>query len=351
VNRAYLENVRREINSFLRWGFESNKQFYFSQIIQEMIDSPDLSKNQKHNVAIFVTEEGKWDLRFSGYCRSFFSLANSFHIKPILRYFNLNRKFFVLDFEDDRATLYVGGPERLTEIDAIIYADASKHRLEQGNVATDKEKRISSKKFGVCLERISNWGTEHLVSEEAPLIVTGIESLADPFRRMATYKGTLRKKNKLAFLDETTLFVKARELVREIADKEVQSALQMFARARLRGRACTDLLRIAKEAVRDNVAVLMVAKDNHIWGELDRMTGDLNVHYEQLTDVDDDLLDDLAEVVLSKKSKVLVLDEASMPTQEPLAAIFKQSTRPAVSGMQLEKNLRLCVDTETSVAI
>jgi hypothetical protein len=56
---------------------------------------------------------------------------------------------------------------------------------------------------------------------------------------------------------------------------------------------------------------------------MDRMTGEVTLHAGQTGPQDDDVLDDLAEVVLAHGGEVVVLDPARMPGEAAAVATFR----------------------------
>lgn len=327
-NMDYLRQVRAEVCELLRWSYESDAFKHFLSAIDQIQENPGLAINRKDNIAIFITKDGQWDFRFSGYCKPFFSLANSFHIKPLLRYFHRNKKFFVLCFGEDKATLYVDGPERLKALDSIVYPAALQKGLKEYDLVTESTKKAYREQFEDFSNWISDWVSQDLIHEEGPLLVAGVDHLTHPFTRNATYKSTFRDDLGMGIFDnEAEFFKNAKMIVRRIADGEEKKAVSSFNRMLLLGFGSTYLPQIAKQAVQGNISLLLVAREDHIWGELNRITGDVQIHHEQLTDLDDDLLDDLAEVVLGYKCKVLVLDKNCMPGLQPIAAIFKKAPK------------------------
>lgn len=350
-NKHYLKYVKTEVQELLRWSHETDVFEYFLSVIDRIQENPELVKNQKNHVSIFITKDGQWDFRFSGHCKPFFSLANSFHVKPMLRYFHRNRKFFVLRFNNDRATLYVDGPEQLKALDSIVYPSTLKENLEEFDFTIGPTRRAFLEQFEDFSNWISDWISRDLLNEDAPLLVVGIDHLVNPFTKNSTYKNTVRKNLRVGLShDETDLFKETRKVIEEIAVKEEKKAIKSFRRKQITGLGSTNLARIAKEAIKGNISVLMVAKDDQIWGELNRMTGDIRVHHEQLTDLDDDLLDDLAEVVLANRDRVLVLDKNNMPTSKPIAAIFKDFAHPLQQQKILTETKRT-LEHERKVAI
>ena len=83
-----------------------------------------------------------------------------------------------------------------------------------------------------------------------------------------------------------------------------------------------DLAQVAEAAVAGRVDTLLIHADREVPGRIDRATGRLDL--SDLTRPDaDDILDDLAEMVLTMKGRVVVVPAARMPTKSGVAAIYR----------------------------
>ena len=82
-------------------------------------------------------------------------------------------------------------------------------------------------------------------------------------------------------------------------------------------------LRVAEAAVLGRVRRLLVADGTPLFGRVDRVTGEVTLHAGQMGPQDDDVLDDLAEIVLARGGEVIVLDPRKMPDEAAAAATFR----------------------------
>ena len=93
-----------------------------------------------------------------------------------------------------------------------------------------------------------------------------------------------------------------------------------FHEARARQAGSADLSDVAKAAVAGQIGTLLVEADRFIPGVLDRISG--SICTDDVVDLHvDDMLDDLAELVMSKDGEVVVVPTERMPTETGVAAI------------------------------
>lgn len=97
---------------------------------------------------------------------------------------------------------------------------------------------------------------------------------------------------------------------------------EQFRSNHAKGKSNDDLSDIAAAAVHGRVDTLLVEAERHIPGRM--MPDTARISFDNISDPEvDDLLDDVAEVVLKTGGKVLVVPKSRMPTQSGLAAIYR----------------------------
>jgi hypothetical protein len=95
-----------------------------------------------------------------------------------------------------------------------------------------------------------------------------------------------------------------------------------FEEARSKGLGADDLAKIAEAATQARVGSLLVEAERRIPGRLDQATGSVTLSGLEHPEVDD-LLDDLAELVLKKGGQVVVVPAVDMPVATGAAATFR----------------------------
>jgi hypothetical protein len=96
----------------------------------------------------------------------------------------------------------------------------------------------------------------------------------------------------------------------------------MFGAANARELGSDNVARIAGSAVGARVATLLVEAERQIPGRLDLATGEIK-SADPADPGADDVLDDIAELVLKNGGQVVVVPKARMPGQSGAAAIYR----------------------------
>lgn len=325
-NQQYLMHIRNEVSDLLRWTQDPETARYFLDSIDELRETEQFSLNSDSHQAIFISRQGFQRQALQGKCPSFFALASSFHIKPLINESHLFRKFAVLRISHERATLFIGDRTHLEEVESVYFPFTIRPEFFAPSHPDANTEAAILEFYQDVADWIATWVSQALGRQKIPLLVFGIDNITQPFVKNAGLSGIQRKALDLsheASIDE--ILAASNERIYELAIRDEKKALVQFNRAKSSGQSPTDLAEIAKQAARGNVATLIISADDQVWGELNRDTGDIRVHHEQASDIDDDLLDDIAELVLSQGGKVIVLDRYDMPELRSIAAAFKSA--------------------------
>jgi len=112
------------------------------------------------------------------------------------------------------------------------------------------------------------------------------------------------------------------DLSHEWSERLIVESVVSYRLARDKGMTEAQFSELCKHALDGTIRTLFVNEDRHIWGVLDRKTGQYRIHRRSDQSQNDDLLDDLAELVLSRGGKVVTLPQGLMPETSPACAII-----------------------------
>ncbi|WP_439626536.1 baeRF3 domain-containing protein [Gemmata sp.] len=284
-------------------------------------------------------------------------VGDSFHVKPLLRYVQSADPFHVLCVSRERVGLFEGnryelhplhvpevpltfneslGEETVEPVEGVHTAQPESTTRPNARVGgEDSHGKLIGKAHAARVLRapeVERFFREvdrevvHRVSEPSglPLILVGIDDNLSTFRRLTKNrfvtaegvsgdwtKWTLPEIRDAAWAVFQTHYLEAQAKVRED-----------FGAARAHGRGTEDLAQAALAAVEGRVGVLLVDADRTHPGAIDMATGSLRPQAGGDTAAGD-MLDDLAEMALKTKARVIVTPSANMPTDTGLAAIFR----------------------------
>jgi Bacterial archaeo-eukaryotic release factor family 3 len=274
-------------------------------------------------------------------------VADSFHIKPLLRIVQSADRYQILGLCRGAIKLFEGNRDVLDEIDLApgvprTITDALGSELTEphqtirslggvggSNVAMYHGHGGKSDEAAVDLDRFfravdSSILAHHSRPSGLPLLLAALPE----------YHGVFKKISRNPFLMSDGLKVDPdsastddlRELAWQVVGPSYLDRLRRlvaeFEQSRPRGLAGDHLGQIAFDAVSGRVMTLLVDADRQIPGHLDSLNGHIefgDLDHPQMSD----LIDDLAELVLSKGGQVVVVPAKRMPTATGVAAIYR----------------------------
>jgi hypothetical protein len=271
-------------------------------------------------------------------------VADSFHIKPLLRYLQSADRFQVLALTRDSAMVFEGNRYAL---DAEPITDDFPSRRGQvvQPARTEPGVSVASSSAGVGSPKMlygHGEGKDDIDTEKffravdrafaaqfskpsgLPLVLTALPEHRALFRRIS--------QNPLLLADgvngnpESLLEDELRQQAWQVLEPHYLARLEglkeNYRTAAARQASSADLSDVAKAAVAGRVGTLLVEADRIIPGVIDRTSGAIRPGDLEFPQVGD-MLDDLAELVLVKGGEVVVVPTERMPTPSGLAAVYR----------------------------
>jgi hypothetical protein len=265
-------------------------------------------------------------------------VGGTFHTKPLIRFLQSNSaSYHLLALNADHAVLYEGFGDALREVplrgvpatledllkteDGAPKSRRDRRSIGQGNAR--EEAKLDAERFFRALAR-DLW-KNHLLAVGKPLILAAPGHHQPLFRKVAQIptlleKGIVADPSKMSLED---LKIEARRVLEPEIGRRIAAAREEFGLARSRGHGSDSLQAIAPAVTEGRVRLLFVESGRRIWGLLDRATGDILPGDPARNAYDVDLLDEVAEVTISRGGEVYVLPKDEMPTVNGIAAIFR----------------------------
>jgi hypothetical protein len=268
-------------------------------------------------------------------------VADSFHVKPILRCLQDRHRTFVLAVGSRRVVLFEGSERGLVPRPGPGLPVPSGSGGEAGGRGGSPKGGPRSAGSGpgkapaegdgsrreelLRFFRAVDAALRDVVSEEVPVVVAGAASLLPLFREASDRPGRFAEyvEGAVDDLDAGELHARTLPAARRALDGRDRAVVEEFHRQLDRSLATDVLTDVARAAVLGRVRRLLVADGTPLFGRVDRATGEVTLHAGQTGPQDDDVLDDLAEIVLARGGEVLVLEPGKMPQEAAAAATFR----------------------------
>lgn len=279
-------------------------------------------------------------------------VADSFHIKPLLRILQSADRYQILALTASEITLFEGNRDSLAAVDladgvpqtlteALGDELTEPHQtvasygmgagdgkggggtpMKQGHGGRKDELEIDADKFFRAVDRAIL--EHHSRPSGLPLLLAALPEHGSRFRSVShnpflLADGVDGSPDALAI---DALCDRAWQVVEPQYIARLAGLVDDFGAASSNDRGSDEVSQVAKAAVAGRVATLLIDADCRVPGHLDRTSGAIEI--ADLADAEiDDLLDDLAEVVLRAGGEVVVVPPERMPATTGLAAIYR----------------------------
>ncbi len=232
-------------------------------------------------------------------------IATSFHVKPLLRWLQMDQDFLLIGVNDKVANLYSGSQNSFQLIDSMLISNSS-----------------------LKLQEISLWLKEWLIQLSAynssQVFYAGDSEFFVQLK--PSLRNKLIKKNKLSdyFHQELAgdFCFKVRKYLRDQSREIVDRTLTEFYLAEKANKVKKNLFLISKAVVQGRVKKLIISDESKIYGKIDAISGGLAINPCDLDHEDDDILDDLAQIVIRQGGEVVVASKNEIPLGRPILAIL-----------------------------
>ena len=260
-------------------------------------------------------------------------VADSFHLKPLLRCLQDRDRWFVLSLGARQARLWKGSGRGLVSVplpDIALPESVSRGGAPRGGRAGgpgkapeegDGSRREETLRLYRAVDALLRGG----LGPDDVLLVAGAAPAVALFRELCGHRGLAEEAIEGAFDEASADDLHGRALPvaeRALAARD-RALVEEFRRQLDRGLAADVLTRVAEAAIAGRVRRLLVADGRPLFGRVDLSTGEVTLHAGQTGPQDDDVLDDLAEIVLVRGGEVVVLPPARMPDEAAAVATFR----------------------------
>ncbi len=338
------KNLIKKIEDSLKQGFTKREIEPIMKPFYELADDKPFWNHTLDGLAILANKNGGIIYQLQRPVKELAVVADSFHIKPLIRIFQSADRYQVLGLNRNQFTIYEGDryglaevrltkgtPTTITEIlgdeynekyfTSGTYAGPSGVGAFHGHGGKKEEQDKIVEKF---FRQVDKYVTESISKEsKLPLMLVALDEYHTIFQNIS--RNPYLQKNRI-IIDYTVL---TPDKLNEIAWSEMEQVyldktkelVESFQIAQSKHMASDDIAQVVRAAWEKRVGTLLIEADRIITGAIDPekgqlLEGDLD-HHEF-----DDVLDDLAELVLRNKGNVVILPKERMPVTTGVAATY-----------------------------
>lgn len=300
-----LIDVIQGARLFLEPVMTEKERASFLAPVERLLDESEMITRLHGNLGLFRTADSFRVLSLPVSVEPTCIVATTFHIKPLLRWLQEDATFVLIGFDDKLPSVYLGDMRSLRAIFPAVYTSSTNPVIAVddmldwlGDLARPRKPRVFMAGEG--------WGVERAFELLSAAHMTPTV-LSNSFSRTAVVQ----------------LVEDARNLLRIESGFRPKRVLRECERELERKRAISNLESIAKASIAGQVKTLVIADGLQLFGKLNTQTGDVKVTAVDLDHEDDDVLDDLAQIVLAKGGEVVLAEYAAMPRGRPALALLR----------------------------
>jgi len=271
-------------------------------------------------------------------------VADSFHLKPLIRILQSADGYHVLGLSRQKITLFEGNRDVLDEVElspavpqtiADVLGEVSKEAqlsawapaagAEGVRYGTGSKSELVDNDTERFFRAVDRAILEHYSRpSELPLMLAALPEHHSLFHRISRNPFLMTEGIDVypdalaidALRDRAWRVIEPQYLAR------LAALVAMFEAARAQELGDHDLAQVARSTVAGRVSTLLIEADRHVPGRIDAATG--RIEFDDLVHPEvDDLLDDLGELVLKHGGQVVIVPAERMPTRTGIAAIYR----------------------------
>ena len=311
------------------------------QKIESIPGDADFWRGDRDGIAIFASPDFLRVIDLREAVDEAVFVADTFHVKPLLRILQSAWKFHVLTFTQRKVEVFEGtGSARLQRLDSANLpqnADiVSKMRMSH-QVSATQDMHTSDTQYPnegtapntATLENFMR-AVDKAVWENFsrdtgyPMILCAVEHYHAQFHAISKNTSLLEEgiKHDPQHLDPDRIRQEAWAIIEPRFRATAENLKNQFMAAKARQRGSDELRPVAEAAAVGRVDTLLVDATREIPGQLDRTSGNI-MPPAPGSSQNEDVLDDLAEMVLKTDGEVLILPPEMMPGGAEIAAIYR----------------------------
>lgn len=314
------------------------------QPFYELGENYDFWQHVGDGLAIFASADKCIIYKIERPVKEFTVVADSFHIKPLVRVFQSADRYHLLGLSRDNFSLFEGTRYQVSEVELPADLDeTAKEALGDKYV----ERVISSRESGNSKEITGNSeGTNQDVIQEVtkkffrtvdheiyerftkpmqlPVYLVALDEHHNVFQDISKnpkLQETGIKKDYQA-LNFNELRDKAWHMLEPIYLEKTKELVEQFENARAQDRGSDDVAQVARAASEGRIHRVLLDADTVYPGKINMETGELYDDNLENPEIDD-VLDDIAEIVFKQDGEVVVVPAERMPSDTGIAAIYR----------------------------
>lgn len=325
--KIQLSKVLAQAHEYLTPALDQEQIEKFLEPLHSLLNDGRILKSMKGNIGLFRTADSFRVLNVPVDLQTQCHVATSFHVKPLLKWMQIDNDFLILGLNRENLSLYSGNQKNIFKVSSVKMPDVFKQSYTTQLSRFKKSSRLVQQDREAFYKWLGQWFAKTTENTNLKVFLAGDKFLVDGFLKNNKYENIVKTPIAPFFEESFILDLAAcvRKVLKDDARKILERSLLEFRFAEDENRARKNIFQIAKAAVQGQIKKLIVADSISIFGKIDKNTGGLAIHPFDMDHEDDDILDDLAQLVLAHGGDVVVASREEIPKGRTVLAILNNS--------------------------
>lgn len=344
-DRIVFKQLVQQIEESLKQKYEKSEVQQIMNPFSRLKDDPGFWMHTLDGMAMLASRDECIVYLLSSPVENLAIVSGSFHIKPLIRYFQAANTYCLLGLGSNSISLFEGNRYGVKEIEL---GEEIANEIAEMNVEEHADGFLTHGSYGGAegvamfhghggrkdaiekdLERFFRYVDKTVMEKfskqmKVPLILVSLEEHQGAFRKISNNPYLLQQGIALSYesLDLDQITKKAWDIMEPHFLNKTQKLADRYNKAKANALGSDVLLEVARAVFEGRVETLLVEADRIMPGRFDASTGKL-----EFGNIDDpecgDIIDYIVKAVMKDKGEVVVLPPEMMPTKTGLAAIFR----------------------------
>ncbi len=340
-----FSNLMRETENSLKQQYDNNLIHLIMKPFYQLAENKSFWNNTLDGIAVLASQNKCIIYNLHNTVKELAVVADSFHIKPLIKAFQSMERYHLLGLNRNNFTLYKGNKHGFTEIkpdpdiprtmeevlgtqltDSNVnngsYGGTNASTVFRGHSDPKEETDKDTEKYFRFVDRfvLENYSK----TSKLPLILVALKEYHSRFKKISHNPYLIEEGiyNSYDSLDINQLKTRALEIIKSLNSKKTQKLVESYENANAQSLGSSDLINVARAAFEGRIETIFIEEDRIIPGKINTESGDIipcNIDNPHC----DDILDDIIEMVLKNSGKAVILPKENMPCLSGIAAIYR----------------------------
>lgn len=313
---------------------------------QALMDDSIFWDHQQDGLAVFMAANDFHYYHIPFAIEALLVISQSYYVKPVLPLFTNNGHYFILALSQDEVRLFEGTRSSVGQIDLPEGTPASLEAALRQN-DPQKQLQVHTTQSGagqgifhgqgagkdeqkVWVEQYLNLVDKSLQGifneQQAPLILAGVDYLLPIYRTVSDYAHIMEAgiMGSPEHLRPEELQERAWPIVEAYFRQGTEKAMEQYQQLAVTNKATDQVDEIVAAAFKGRVDKLVLSSEAQVWGAFDHETGKVTHRSDEQSKQNNLALIDFAAMkTLQNGGTIYALSQAEMPTDSPIAAVFR----------------------------